>query len=49
MLASMKFHIPEVVTGLTGVAFIVASLWSSIRHRKEQQALAAHAPAKELV
>jgi hypothetical protein len=34
MLASMKFHIPEVVTGLIGVAFIVASLWSSIRHKK---------------
>ena len=34
MLASMKFHIPEVVTGLIGVAFIVASLWSSVRHKK---------------
>jgi hypothetical protein len=34
MLASMKFHIPEVITGLIGVAFIVASLWSSIRHKK---------------
>jgi len=34
MLASMKFHIPEVVTGLIGVAFIAASLWSSIRHKK---------------
>lgn len=34
MLASMKFHIPEVFTGLIGVAFILASLWSSIRHRR---------------
>ncbi|WP_426208121.1 DUF475 domain-containing protein [Massilia sp. TWP1-3-3] len=34
MLASMKYHIPELFTGLIGVAFIVASLWSSIRHRK---------------
>ncbi|WP_426337086.1 DUF475 domain-containing protein [Pseudoduganella sp. R-31] len=34
MLASMKFHIPEVITGLIGVAFIVASLWSSIRHKR---------------
>jgi hypothetical protein len=41
MLASMKFHIPEIFTGLIGVAFIVASLWSSLRHRKEQQLLAA--------
>jgi hypothetical protein len=39
MLASMKFHIPELFTGLVGVAFIVASLWSSIRHKKEQQLL----------
>jgi hypothetical protein len=39
MLASMKYHIPEVFTGLVGVAFIVASLWSSIRHKKEQQRL----------
>ncbi len=38
MLASMKFHIPEIFTGLVGVAFIAASLWSSIRHRRQQQA-----------
>jgi hypothetical protein len=43
MLASMKFHIEEIFTGLIGVAFIVASLWSSLRHRKEQQLLAAKA------
>jgi hypothetical protein len=35
MLASMKYHIPELFTGLIGVAFIVASLWSSVRHRKQ--------------
>ena len=40
MLASMKYEIPELFTGLIGVAFIVASLWSSIRHKKHQ-ALAA--------
>jgi uncharacterized protein len=40
MLASIKYHIPEIFTGLIGVAFIVASLWSSIRYKK-QQALAA--------
>jgi hypothetical protein len=43
MLASMKFHIPELFTGLVGVAFIVASLWSSIRHKKQQQSM--HAAA----
>ena len=35
MLASMKYEIPEIFTGLIGVAFIVASLWSSIRHKKQ--------------
>jgi len=41
MLASMKFHIPEIFTGLIGVAFIVASLWSSVRHKKKEQLLTA--------
>jgi hypothetical protein len=36
MLASMKFHIPEVFTGLIGVAFILASLWSSIIYKQKQ-------------
>jgi hypothetical protein len=36
MLLSMKFHIPEIFTGLIGVAFIVAALWSSIRYKKQQ-------------
>ncbi|PWF47893.1 DUF475 domain-containing protein [Massilia glaciei] len=35
MLASMKFHVPELFTGLIGVAFILASLWSSLKHRKQ--------------
>ena len=39
MLASMKFHVPEIVTGLAGVAFIGASLWSSVRYRRQQEAL----------
>ncbi len=39
MLASMKFHVPELFTGLIGVAFIVASLWSSVRHKKKQALL----------
>jgi hypothetical protein len=40
MLASMKFHVPEIFTGLIGVAFIAASVWSSVRYRKQQEALA---------
>ena len=34
MLASMKYHVSEIFTGLVGVAFIAAFLWSSIRHRR---------------
>jgi hypothetical protein len=41
MLVSMKFHVPELVTGLTGVAFIAASLWSSIQYKKKHAALEA--------
>jgi hypothetical protein len=37
MLASMKYHVPELFTGLIGVAFIVASLWSSVRYKKQQK------------
>jgi hypothetical protein len=40
MLASMKFHVPEIFTGLIGVAFIAASVWSSVRHRRQQETLA---------
>ncbi len=36
MLLSVHFHIPEVVTGLTGVAFIAAALISSLRARRVQ-------------
>ncbi|WP_367278354.1 DUF475 domain-containing protein [Sulfurimonas sp.] len=31
MLFGMEFHIPEVFTGLIGIAFIVLSLWSSVK------------------
>jgi hypothetical protein len=34
MLLSMKFHIPEVVTGLIGVAFIAWAILDSIRLKK---------------
>jgi hypothetical protein len=38
MLAGMTgVHVPELFTGLIGVAFIVASLWSSVRYKKQQQ------------
>ncbi len=38
MLASVRYHIPEWFTGLSGVAFIVVSLWSSIRYKRQQEA-----------
>jgi len=41
MLASMKFHVPEIFTGLIGIAFIGASVWSSMRHRKQEAAVIA--------
>jgi len=47
MLVSMHVHVPELITGLTGVAFIAASLWSSIRYKKKHAALEA-AEAKQL-
>lgn len=33
MFASVTYHIPEWFTGLSGVAFILASVWSSHRHK----------------
>ena len=30
LLLTIKYHIPEVVTGLIGVAFIIAALVSSV-------------------
>ena len=41
MFASVKYHIPEWITGLSGVAFIIVSLWSSLRYKKQQEALEA--------
>jgi hypothetical protein len=38
MLASVKYHIPEWFTGLSGVAFIAVSLWSSVRYRRQNDA-----------
>jgi hypothetical protein len=37
MFASVQYHIPEWFTGLSGVAFIIVSLWSSHRYKLQQQ------------
>jgi hypothetical protein len=34
MFLSVRYEIPEWFTGLSGVVFILVSLWSSIRYRK---------------
>lgn len=34
MLVGTVHHVPEVLTGLIGVGFIVASVWSSVRYRR---------------
>jgi hypothetical protein len=34
MFASVEYEIPEWFTGLSGVAFILVSLWSSMRHKR---------------
>lgn len=36
MLASLIIHIPELIIGLIGIVFIIASLWSSLRERKSK-------------
>jgi hypothetical protein len=41
MLVSMHMHVPELITGGVGLAFILASLWSSIKHKKKHGAVAA--------
>lgn len=34
MLLSTRFHVPEIITGLIGVAFIVLSVFNSIQYNK---------------
>lgn len=34
MLLSIKFHIPEVLTGLIGILFIAVSVWSSMKYNR---------------
>jgi hypothetical protein len=36
MLLSMKFHVPELITGLVGIAFIGWALLASLKHRKQE-------------
>ncbi|AAK86027.1 membrane protein [Agrobacterium tumefaciens] len=38
MYVQTMFHIPEVITGLGGATLIGISLWSSIRHNRQQSA-----------
>lgn len=35
LLITMKFEIPEIITGLIGVAFIAASFWWSVRENRK--------------
>ena len=37
MFVQPLVHIPEVITGLGGAALIGISLWSSIRHNRQEQ------------
>jgi hypothetical protein len=48
MFASVSYHIPEWFTGLSGVAFILVSLWSSVRYRKRLEREAKHRRAEVL-
>jgi uncharacterized protein len=36
MLANLVIHVPEIVTGLIGLCFVLLAYWSSRRERKEQ-------------
>lgn len=38
MLGGLLWHVPEIITGLIGLAFILAAYWSSVRYRKAQAA-----------
>jgi hypothetical protein len=46
MFASVHYHIPEWFTGLSGLAFILVSLWSSVRYRRKIAAQEAQAAAR---
>ncbi|HEY0979595.1 MAG TPA: DUF475 domain-containing protein, partial [Candidatus Paceibacterota bacterium] len=38
MFAGLLFHVPELITGTIGLAFILAAYWSSIRYRTAEHA-----------
>ena len=38
MLASLFFRVPEAITGLIGIAFVAAALWSSLKERAKAEA-----------
>jgi uncharacterized protein len=40
MLASARYHIPELFSGLVGVAFVGAALWASVAHKRQEVAAA---------
>ena len=44
MLLNMSVHVPETVTGLIGIGFILMSFWSSVRHNRCQRQKPAPAP-----
>jgi hypothetical protein len=46
MFASVSYHIPEWFTGLSGVAFILVSIWSSVRYRKRLELEQKHSGAE---
>jgi len=45
MFASVEYEIPEWFTGLSGVAFILVSLWSSIRYKRNEEQSEQHTRA----
>jgi hypothetical protein len=47
LLITIKYEVPEVVTGLIGVGFIGLSFWSSVVSNRRDRAAAARAPALE--
>ncbi|MFC6205791.1 MULTISPECIES: DUF475 domain-containing protein [Psychrobacter] len=44
MLISMKFHVPELITGLIGIAFIGWALLASLKHRRQEALKATNDP-----
>lgn len=49
LLIGLKFHVPEAITGLLGLGFILAAFTSSVRaNRKEREELLADASGEDL-